>query len=76
MIWKDHDVHAVRRIVGIVNYLSKFLQNLSDLCEPLRQLTRKDTERLLTQLHDDAFQKLKDAVSSAPVLRYYVSAAV
>ena len=39
------DVAAVRRLVGLVNYLSKFLSKLSELCEPpLRRLTHKDVE--------------------------------
>ncbi len=35
------DKAGVRRIIGMVTYLSKFLENLSALCEPLRQLTRQ-----------------------------------
>ena len=38
------DVVAVRRLVGLVNYLSKFLRKLSELCEPLRRLTHKNIE--------------------------------
>ena len=35
-------VPEVRRVVGMVNNLSQFLPNLADLCELLRQLTRKN----------------------------------
>ena len=35
------DVPAVQRLTGLVKYLSKFLQDLSELCEPLRGLTHK-----------------------------------
>ena len=41
---RPKDVAAVRRLVGLVNYLSKFLRKLSKLCEPLRRLNRKDVE--------------------------------
>ena len=34
-------VSEVRRIISVVSYLSQFLPHLADLCEPLRQLTRK-----------------------------------
>ncbi|VDH93893.1 Hypothetical predicted protein [Mytilus galloprovincialis] len=37
-------VSGVRRIIGFVTYLSKFLQKLIDICEPLRKLTLKDSE--------------------------------
>ena len=35
------DVPAVQRFIGLVKYLSKFLQDPSELCEPLRGLTQK-----------------------------------
>ena len=40
---KPEDITGVRRFNGFVNYLSKFLPCLSDLCEPLRKLTVKGT---------------------------------
>jgi len=41
---RPKDVAAARRPVGLVNYLSKFLRKLSELCELLRRLTRKDVK--------------------------------
>ena len=38
------DTKGVQRLNGFVNYLSKFLPQLADVMEPLRRLTRKDTE--------------------------------
>ena len=38
------DVQGVQRLIGMVKYLSKFLSNLSELCQPLRKLTHKDVE--------------------------------
>ena len=38
------DVSAVQRFIGLVKCLSKFLQDLSELCEPLRRLTHKKAE--------------------------------
>ena len=32
---KPTDVSGVRRIVGFITYLNKFLPKLSDICEPL-----------------------------------------
>lgn len=65
------DVTAVQRLVGMVNYLTQFLKHLADLCEPLRQLTRQDVEWQWTDSHDEAFRKIKQAVSNTPVLRYF-----
>ena len=50
------DVAAVRRLVGIANYLSKFLSKLSELCEPLRRLTHKDVEWRWSVEQEEAFQ--------------------
>ena len=65
------DVQSVQRLIGMVKYLSKFLSNLSELCQPLRKLTHKDVEWQWTQEQEDAFQSLKTAVTQAPVLKYF-----
>ena len=65
------DVQGVQRVNGMVKYLSKFLSNLSELCQPLRKLTRKDAGWQWTQEHEHAFQSLKVAVTQAPVLKYF-----
>ena len=37
------DVAGVKRICGMVQYLSRFLPDLAGTLEPIRPLTRKDT---------------------------------
>ncbi len=68
---KHTDVHGMQRIQGLVDYLSRFLSNLTDLCEPLRQLTHKDTAWNWTNIHDKAFQKIKNAITEATVLQCF-----
>lgn len=71
---KPKDVKGVQRFVGLVNYLTRFLENLSQLCEPLRKLTLKNVEYKCLKWsyeHDEAFEKIKTAVCNAPVLRYF-----
>ena len=68
---KPTDVPGVRRILGMTNYLAKFLPNLSDVSEPLRQLTRKENEFSWSEIHDKAFENIKELVSSPPLLKYY-----
>lgn len=65
------DVKGVQRLVGTVNYLSKFYDHLSDDCEILRQLTHKDDTWEWSEIHEDAFQRLKHKITNAPVLKYY-----
>ncbi|CAB3981086.1 Hypothetical predicted protein [Paramuricea clavata] len=64
-------VEGVRRIMGTINYLAKFLPQLSDVSEPLRQLTKKDVVFVWDQVHDQAFTKLKKLVSMPPLLKFY-----
>ena len=65
------DVAAIQRLLGLAQYLSKFLPHLSDITKPLRELTQKDTEWVWDQTQQRALEVLKKAVSSTPVLRYY-----
>uniref|UniRef100_A0AAY4BL29 Reverse transcriptase/retrotransposon-derived protein RNase H-like domain-containing protein n=1 Tax=Denticeps clupeoides TaxID=299321 RepID=A0AAY4BL29_9TELE len=65
------DVKGVQRFLGMINYLSKFCDHLSDGCEILRQLTHKDSMWEWSDVHEQAFTKLKDAITKAPILKYY-----
>ena len=65
------DVAAVRRLLGLTQYLSKFLPHLSDLTKPLQELTQKDTEWVWDHTQKRALDALKKAVTNTPVLRYY-----
>ena len=68
---KPIDVQGVRRILGMTNYLAKFLPKLSDVSAPLRELTRKDHDFHWSDIHDQAFDAIKKLVSSPPLLKYY-----
>ena len=63
------DVQGVQRLFS--KYFSKFLSNLSELCQPLRKLAHKDAEWQWTQKQEHAFQSLKVAFTQAPVLKYF-----
>ena len=67
------DVSGVLRFLGMVTYLSQFLSQISDICKPLRQLTHKDAEWKWSTAEKEAFEKVKTAVASVPVLKYYDS---
>ena len=63
--------NGVRRIIGFVTYLSKFLPKLSDICEPLRKLILKDSEFCWLDNHDNTLDEIKRLVTAKPVLKYY-----
>ena len=68
---KPEDVQAVQRFVNTVKYLSRILEDLSDMFEPLRRLTHKDVPWEWSQEQEEAFVKIKTAVSTAPVLKFF-----
>ena len=40
---RPDSVAAIRRLMGMVNYMSRFLPGLSDMMEPLRKLTCQES---------------------------------
>ena len=68
---QPEDVQAVQCFIGMINYLSKFLDKLSEVCEPLHRLCDKDRPFDWLAQHDAAFEKIKKAIAEAPVLRFY-----
>ena len=65
------DVAGVQRLLRMAQYLDTFLPHLSDVTKPMRDLNQKNVAWVLDQPQDKAFQELKQAVSSTPILRYY-----
>ena len=65
------DEAGVQRLNGFVNYLAKFLPGLSDVMEPIRQLTKMDVPWNWSKTQDDVFEAMKRLVSETPVLRFY-----
>ena len=68
---RPDDKRAVQRLLGCVNYLSRFMPQLSKVSEPLRKLTEKNVMFTLDSSQEEAFQAIKSMISSAPLLKYY-----
>ena len=65
------DKVGVQRLLGLAQYLSKFLPRLSDITKPLRELTQNDVQWTWGTAQEAAMEALKKAVMTTPVLRYY-----
>ena len=65
------DKAGVQRLLGLAQYLNKFLPRLSKITRPLRELTQTNTQWVWKTAQPDALEALKRAVSATPVLRYY-----
>ena len=64
-------ITELREFIGLVQYLAKFLPNLSDVTEPLRNLTKQDVKWQWSDKESKAFNKTKELLTKEPVLRYY-----
>ena len=65
------DIHGVQRLIGVVTYLSKFVPQLSTVCEPLLRLKESNSVIDWLPQHEDAFVSIKELITQAPVLRYF-----
>ncbi|XP_037028486.1 uncharacterized protein K02A2.6-like [Bradysia coprophila] len=61
----------VRSFLGLVNYVGKFIPNLATTAEPLSKLNRKGAHFRWEDEQKDAFEKLKNQLTSDTVLGYY-----
>ncbi len=67
---RPEDAKAVKRLLGMVNYLAKFRPHLSTVSEPRRNLTVDGMPFIWSESHEQTFSTLKHMLSVAPVLRY------
>ena len=64
-------VVELQHILGIVTYLSPFIQDLANQTASLRELQKKYTEYDWTESHESAFRTLKSAICNDSVLAYF-----
>ena len=65
------DLKSLRRYLGMVNQMGKFLPRLADKTEPLRELLSPKKAWLWTSEQSNAFRKIQDMLTSTPVLIPY-----
>ena len=65
------DKTGVQRILGTLNYLCKFIPNMSELTAPLRTLLVKGVEFVWTFEQEAAMKKIIDVLTTTPVLGFY-----
>ena len=61
----------VRRFLGIVTYLAKFIPQLSTQSAPLRSLLDQKNEFVWSHEQEQCFLQLKKALTQEPVLKFY-----
>lgn len=58
----------LQRILGMVNYLRKFIPNMSEVTAPLRELLKTSVHFDWLSVHNKALDELKNRISKAPIL--------
>ena len=61
----------VQSFIGMINYLSKFSTQLSEVAEPVQELSKEKVLLNWGPEHQSAFELTKKEIDSTPVLAYY-----
>ena len=64
-------VRGVQSFLGFCNFYRRFIKDYSRIASPLNRLTRKDASFVWSNDCQEAFETLKRALTSTPVLRHY-----
>lgn len=59
----------VQQFLGMVNYYRNYVPRCSEICSPSYALTASKTKSIWSRICQDSFDKLKEKLSSAPILR-------
>jgi len=62
------NVPEVRSFLGLAGYYRRFVEGFSRIAAPLSQLTKKNLKFHWGESQEDSFQKLKNKLTSAPIL--------
>lgn len=61
----------VKSLLGMTGYVSRFIPQYSTITEPLRRLTRQNEAWIWSDEQENAFQTLKDKLTSDTVMSYF-----
>ena len=65
------NVDELRRFLGMVNYMSKFLPHATDVIHPLHNLLKKDVPWNWSSSQAEAFQQVKSLIVDSPTLSFH-----
>jgi len=63
------NINEIQRFLGMANFYRQFIRRYSQIASPINDLLQGDKPWDWTKEARDAFEKLKNAITSAPVLR-------
>lgn len=62
------NIQQLSRFLGMAGFYSKFIPGYAEIAYPLNQLKKKDARFVWSNIHEEAFTKLKNALANPPVL--------
>ncbi|XDV16248.1 hypothetical protein PO909_016045 [Leuciscus waleckii] len=65
------NVQDLKRILGMFNYLGRYIPNLSTVCQSLYYLLKSKSVWTWDHYQQEAFQRIKDILSTSPVMKFY-----
>lgn len=65
------NVSDLRRILGMIHYLGRYLPNLSVVTKPLNDLLKHEVTWTWDVDQENAFRRVKELVTKSPVLAFY-----
>ena len=68
---QPENVSELRRFLGMVNQMGKFIINLAELTQPLRELLKKNMKWQWNIPQEEAFIKIKEELCKSTVLSFY-----
>ncbi|KAK6184246.1 hypothetical protein SNE40_006752 [Patella caerulea] len=68
---QPQDVSDIRRLLGMVNQLSKFIENLAEITKPLRDLLCIDNAWIWDKAQENSFQNIVKVLTDTPVLALF-----
>lgn len=68
---KPKNAHEVRQFIGLASFFRRFVQGFATIAKPLTNLTKQNVPFNWGPEQEDSFVKLKEILSSRPVLAIY-----
>lgn len=65
------DVKSLQRLLGMVNYVAKFIPKHSELTEPLRILLQKNVAWHWNKEQEEALINIRNKLKNPPILTFY-----
>jgi hypothetical protein len=70
--WPElRNVKDIQSFLGFANYYRRFIKGFQRIAKPLTRLTRKNQPFVFERNEREAFEKIKKAIISDPILCHY-----